>query len=46
MVELEHGDCLKPDVAGAAVPGVGAQALLAPLIQQWFRVELNIDIYI
>ena len=43
VIELKSGDALEPDVADAAVPGVGPQAELGTILVQWFRQELNIS---
>lgn len=42
MIELEDRDGLKPSVAGAAVPGMGAKPLVAAFIRQGLRIELKI----
>jgi hypothetical protein len=43
VVELEEGDGGEPDVAEAAVPGMGAHAHFDPLVRQRGRQHLNRD---
>jgi hypothetical protein len=41
VVELEEGDGGEPDVAEAAVPGMGAHAHFDPLVRKRGRQHLN-----
>ncbi len=41
VVELEEGDGGEPDVAEAAVPGMGAHAHFDPLVRERSRQHLN-----
>merc|ERR1712241_1184734 len=40
MIELEDRDGLKPSVAGAAVPGMGAKPLVTAFVRKGLRIEL------